>query len=194
MVATVDHDLHRRRRHAVNSFFSTASIRRLEPIMKAHMARVLQCLEESAERGEIVQLHHVFKACTSDVIATYAFGQSFGFLERADLGRPYFEGVDLFFGMTHIFGHFTWFADLLQSLPAWSVNMFVPSLRELWSKQSWWLERVREIRNSPNPERIKSTIFEGILNSSLPEEDKTDARLAAESQLIVFAGEGTTGK
>ncbi|KAK7724451.1 hypothetical protein SLS63_008708 [Diaporthe eres] len=160
--------------------------------MKAHMARVLQCLEESAERGEIVQLHHVFKACTSDVIATYAFGQSFGFLERADLGRPYFEGVNLFFGMTHIFGHFTWFADLLQSLPAWAVNMFVPSLRELWSKQSWWLERVREIRNSPNPERIKSTIFEGILNSSLPEEDKTDARLAAESQLIVFAGEGTT--
>jgi hypothetical protein len=53
---------------------------------------------------------------------------------------------------------------------------------------------VNEIRSSPNPERIKSTIFEGILNSSLPEEDKTNARLAAEAQLVVFAGEGTTGR
>jgi len=31
------------------------------------------------------------------------------------------------------------------------------------------------------------------LTSSLPEEEKTDTRLASEAQLIVFAGEGTTG-
>ena len=40
---------------------------------------------------------------------------------------------------------------------------------------------------------MKSTIFEGILNSTLPDEEKTDARLASEAQLVVFAGEGTTG-
>lgn len=53
---------------------------------------------------------------------------------------------------------------------------------------------MREIRNSPNPERIKKTIFEGIFNSSLPAEEKTDERLASEAQLVVFAGEGTTGE
>lgn len=52
---------------------------------------------------------------------------------------------------------------------------------------------MREIRTSPNPERVKSTIFEGILNSKLPAEEKTDQRLASEAQLVVFAGEGTTG-
>ena len=56
----------------------------------------------------------------------------------------------------------------------------------------WWIDRVREIRSSPNPERIKSTIFEGILNSNLPAADKTDGRLASEAQLVIFAGEGTT--
>lgn len=45
---------------------------------------------------------------------------------------------------------------------------------------------------SPNPERVKSTIFDGILNSKLPPADKTDARLASEAQLVIFAGEGTT--
>lgn len=58
----------------------------------------------------------------------------------------------------------------------------------------WWVNKVREIRTSSNPERIKSTIFEGILESSLPPEEKTDIRLASEAQLIVFAGEGTTGQ
>lgn len=58
----------------------------------------------------------------------------------------------------------------------------------------WWIAKVREIRTSPNPERVKSTIFEGIFNSSLPAEEKTDERLASEAQLVVFAGEGTTGE
>jgi hypothetical protein len=63
----------------------------------------------------------------------------------------------------------------------------------LTTYKQWWIERVREIRSSPNPERVKSTIFEGILNSTLPDEEKIDTRLASEAQLIVFAGEGTTG-
>lgn len=48
-----------------------------------------------------------------------------------------------------------------------------------------------DIRNSPNRDRVKSTIFEGILDSSLPESEKTNERLASEAQLVVFAGEGT---
>lgn len=56
-----------------------------------------------------------------------------------------------------------------------------------------WIEQVENIRDSPNPERVKSTIFEGVLGSKLPEEDKTNARLAHEAQLVVFAGQGTTG-
>lgn len=55
------------------------------------------------------------------------------------------------------------------------------------------MDRVRKIRKSPNPEEIKSTIFEGILGSSLPPEEKTDARMAHDAQLIGLAGEGTTG-
>jgi hypothetical protein len=64
----------------------------------------------------------------------------------------------------------------------------------LTSGYKWWIGRVREIRKSPDPERVKTTIFEGIFNSPLPSEEKTDTRMASEAQLIVFAGEGTTGK
>lgn len=57
-----------------------------------------------------------------------------------------------------------------------------------------WVEAVEAIRNSKNPERVKNTIFEGILSSKLPDEEKSTLRLAQEAQLVVFAGEGTTGE
>ncbi|KAK8033519.1 hypothetical protein PG991_002917 [Apiospora marii] len=171
LVATVDHDFHRRRRNAVNAFFSTASIRRLEPIMKEQTGKLLARMGEHGRWEQVVQMHHMFKACTSDVINMYAFGESFSFLDRLDYGAPYFEAVDVFFGLTHVFGHFTWLADLIQMVPVSVVAAFAPSLKELGEKQN-----------------DKDDHFRG----NLPKEDKTDQRLAAEAQLIIFAGEGTT--
>lgn len=48
------------------------------------------------------------------------------------------------------------------------------------------------MRENPNSEKSKQTIFRGILTSKLPIEEKSDMRLASEAQLVVFAGEGTT--
>ncbi|KUI64499.1 Trichodiene oxygenase [Cytospora mali] len=172
IVSTPDHDLHRRRRNALNSFFSVASIRRLEPIMKKYMAKLIARMEKAGSTGEVLQMHHLFKACASDVITIYAFDDCFGFMDTPDCGKAFFESTD--------------------NMPTWLVKVLFPSLSELRDRQDWWITKVREIRNSPNPERVKKTIFEGIFNSSLPAEEKTDQRLASEAQLVVFAGEGTT--
>ena len=40
----------------------------------------------------------------------------------------------------------------------------------------------------------KDTIFDGVLKSNLPEEEKSTARLGHEAQLTVLAGQDTTGK
>ena len=193
MVTTVDHDVHRRRRNAVNAFFSNNSIRRLEPIVQERLRTLLKRVR--GVEGKPLEMHPVFRACTNDVITTYAFGQSFSLLDRPDFGVPYFESSDVFFRLEHLFGHFFWLADLVQALPLWAMPMLFPNLSELVEKQSWWIDRVREIRDAPNAEaRSKSTIFEGILSSGLPKEDLSDKRLSAEAQLIIFAGEGTTGK
>ncbi|CAI7649241.1 unnamed protein product [Penicillium glandicola] len=192
IVSTPDHSLHRQRRNALNSFFSVASIRRLEPIMKKYMGKMVTIMENAGKTGQILHMHHLFKACASDVITVYAFGECFDFLDRPDCGRSFFESTDVFFYLTHIFGLVPSLVHYVQNMPSWLVKLLLPSLSELRDRQDWWLTKVREIRKSPNPERIKSTIFEGILNSSLPVEEKEDERLASEAQLVVFAGEGTT--
>ncbi|KAK8119364.1 Cytochrome P450 [Apiospora kogelbergensis] len=191
IVSTVEHDVHRRRRNGLNSFFSVASIRRLEPIIQERIAKMMWRLEVEAAAGADVQLHRVFKACASDVITTYGLGDSLDFLSMPDYGQAWFASTDFFFYLTHVFAVFPWFVQLVQFAPSWLVEGSVPSLRYLRMRQEWWMEKVREIRASPDQTKINRTIFAGILGSSLPDEEKTDIRLASESQLVIFAGEGT---
>ncbi|KAM4059506.1 cytochrome p450 [Hirsutella rhossiliensis] len=195
IVATIDHDVHRKRRGPISVYFSTASIRRLEPLMQEHLAKLLSRMEEAGRRGEVLPMHYVFRAATSDMITKYAFGDSFHFLDRKDFAMPYMESTNVFSMLNHTFCHFPWVGALLAWAPPWAVKALIPSLAEMWDKQLMWIERVQQLRQSKkaDSERVKSTIFEGILaSSSIPEEEKTDARLAHEAQLIVFAGEDTT--
>jgi cytochrome P450 len=134
-VSTPDHDLHRRRRNALNSFFSVASIRRLEPIMKKYMGIMVARMAEAGKTGEVMQMHHVFKACASDVITVYAFGECFGFMESPDFGKAFFESTDVFFYLTHIFGLVPWLVHYVQNVPTWVVNLLIPSLSELRARQ-----------------------------------------------------------
>nr|POE87145.1 trichodiene oxygenase [Quercus suber] len=192
MVSTPDHDLHRQRRSVVNAFFSVASIRRLEPIMKNSLSKMFKHIDNASENGNIVQMHRLFKACASDVITQYAFGDSLNFLDQSDCGKPYFDATDWFFYLTHVFGLFPGLVAQAQTCPAWIIRIIAPFLSALRDRQDWWIDKVRDIRNSKDRDRVKKSIFDGILNSSVPESEKSDKRLASEAQLIVFAGEGTT--
>lgn len=192
MVTTMDHDVHRRRRNAVSAFFSNNSIRSMEPVLQKYISLLMRRLSE--QRSEVpVKLHDLFRALTNDFITTYAFGQSLGLLDETDFGRSYYESSDVFFRMSHLFGHFFWLADFVYGLPLWMAPMMFPSLTELAKKQQQWMDMVHEIRASPSMSKAHGTIFEGIMNQGLPAEDLTSKRLLAEAQLIVFAGEGTTG-
>ena len=56
------------------------------------------------------------------------------------------------------------------------------------------MAQIDEIKNSEDEDAGKDTIFDGVLKSKLPEEEKATARLGHEAQLTVLAGQDTTGK
>jgi len=176
----------------MSAFFSNNSIRRLEPIMHERLRTLLGRLRQHGSHPMV--MHPVFRACTNDVITTYAFGTCFNLLDEPTFGLPYFDSCDVLFRLEHVFGHFFWLADLVHKAPLWLVPWLIPGMRLLVEKQRWWIDRVREIRDHPDREaRSKSTIFEGVISGRLVEKDLTDKRLVAEAQLVIFAGEGTTG-
>ncbi|KAL7803486.1 cytochrome P450 [Trichoderma aethiopicum] len=167
-------------------------VRRLEPIVKEQIGQIFARLADSAKRKEVVEMHHLFKACASDIITLYAFGDSFSFLHQLDYGQGYFDACDKLNTMTHVFGNFPWLRILASSAPDWAIKKLVPSMSDFLDKKEWWINKIREIRGSVDPKLAHDTILGGILNSSLPPEDKTDERVANEAQLVVLAGEGTT--
>ena len=60
-------------------------------------------METSGKSSEVLQMHHIFKACASDVITVYAFNDSFELMNEPDYGRAFFDSTDVFFYMTHLF-------------------------------------------------------------------------------------------
>lgn len=141
IVATAEHDKHRRRRNVLVSFFSGASVRRLEPIIKAHVEQLLLRLGESdsPKTGRIFEIHHVIKACMSDLITQYAFGDSLHFLDQKDFGRSYYETSDKLHHLTHVVGNWPWLFALGESLPRLSryvTSTFFPTTGEFLDKQA----------------------------------------------------------
>ena len=92
-------------------------MRRLEPIIHEHVLKLMKRFHEHGLRNEIIEPHHMLKACASDVITLYAFGDSFHWLDKPDCGRSYFEAGDMFNSLTHVFGAFPWLFRLAVAAP-----------------------------------------------------------------------------
>lgn len=90
---TVGHALHRRRRAAFSSFFSKASIRRLQPAIQSRVDTLCEKLSEKMDTGEPVNMVHAFSALTQDVITEYCFSDCRNVLEMQDFSPWYYDIV-----------------------------------------------------------------------------------------------------
>lgn len=91
-LGTLEHSAHRRRRNALNPFFSKQAIRRLEPIIHRVLNTAFLRLDEHAESGAVLRTNLFYAAITGDIIGNYCFGPSEGHLDRKDLNAPFFDG------------------------------------------------------------------------------------------------------
>lgn len=91
--------------------------------------------EGAGKDGTILRMHPIFKAYASDIITTYAFGDSFHFLDAEDWGNAYFSSTDKYFGLTHVFGHFPIVMKLVNNMPTWLLGLMIPNLTEMSEKQ-----------------------------------------------------------
>lgn len=91
MLASADHDLHRRRRAALNPFFSRQNVRRLEPVINDTLQHLLRRMEGWERTGEPVQMNAAFRAATKDIIQAYALGAGDRCLDKEDCNKAFFE-------------------------------------------------------------------------------------------------------
>jgi cytochrome P450 len=93
-LVTLDHDLHRVRRSALNPFFSQAKVRKLEPIIQRRAQKLLFRMGNLENTGQPLNIFYLFSAFTSDVIVEYAFGESHNYPEREDLNEDFYHMMD----------------------------------------------------------------------------------------------------
>lgn len=125
ILATVDHDMHRRRRAVLNPYFSQQNVRRLEPIIKDTLANLLRRFDGWAREGAPVQLNTAFRAATKDVIQAYALGESAKCLDMPDCNAAFFDVLTPQ-RICHLGNHIYWLAKLLNNLPPATMKFLVP--------------------------------------------------------------------
>jgi hypothetical protein len=135
VVATVSHELHRMRRAALNPYFSKASIRRLEPIIRDTVSNLLKRMDYHQKSGEILPMTVVYKAMTSDIINNYAFGKSSNSMDMEDYNVSFFDAVEAIFEGSHLSLQFGWLGPLMESLPMALTGKLMPGMAHLFKMQ-----------------------------------------------------------
>src|SRR5881227_1736964 len=72
------------RRGALNRYFSKASIAKLEPLIHDLADRLCNKLLARRGNGKPFDITMAYSCFTTDIISSYAFGQTEGFLEQPD--------------------------------------------------------------------------------------------------------------
>ncbi|GJC90649.1 cytochrome P450 monooxygenase tri4 [Colletotrichum liriopes] len=171
---TVDHDLHRRRRGAMNKFFSRLQMFKLEPKVHALAQRLCDKLIAGASNPDkVVPLTEAYSCFTSDVVSEYCFGEAFGFLKQEDWTPNFRDAVYGQLNHMFIFKFFPWLKGILVVGP-------------------WHVEQARERKATGSGDDKDTNVFAELFDSDLPPEEKTTKRLTAEGVVVMIAGTETT--
>ena len=99
---TVEHELHRTRRAALNQHFSRKSVRELCPWILSRIEMLCGRFEEAVRSGEIVNLKYGYAALALDVIYQYCFSRTLDSISMRDFNREYIDVLEEGFRMTPI--------------------------------------------------------------------------------------------
>ena len=129
LAGTVDHDVHHRRRMALNPFFSKASTNKLEPLIQSKIDELCDRLKRTPG---VVNLGDAFTALTVNIIGRFAFGQDYGYLKREDFGSQWrYDLMNMMHG-SKILAHFHFLLTLMKWLPQrWVASMAPAAMAEV---------------------------------------------------------------
>jgi cytochrome P450 len=191
ILATRDHDMHRRRRAVLNPYFSHQNVRRLVPVINDVLANLLRRMDGWAAQGEPVGMNNPLRAATTDVIREYCFGSGGKkCLDMDDCNAAFFD-VILPSRISHLGTHVYWLAKTMANLPAGLMTILLPRVGVFASFVIDLAKQVDVMKKTKDLPEGK-TIFHEMLRGDIPEAEKETRRLTDEAMVLVIAGSDTT--
>lgn len=193
---TVDHDLHRLRRAAINPFFSKQKVAALQPVIQRLVDKFCRKLEKVRVTDEVVPMECAFDAFTMDVITEYSLDTNFGYLDHPGWSSDFRELERAFGEMGYLQKLFPPLLNIMNSLPDWLIIWMNPSMKLLLDFfrdcNAIAVGMLGETDGKKYEEKEHPTIFYEIIHSDLPPTEKTPKRLEGEAAAVLGAGAVTT--
>ncbi|MCJ1386032.1 hypothetical protein MMC17_009157 [Xylographa soralifera] len=201
-IGTGPHELHRIRKAAISPFFSSRSITDMEDDIQNHAARLFEDLEKRV--GEVLDMRVYFFAWTTDFITDTIFRHSTRLFWDSERAADWFKIVWDFSGNFPLMKHTPWLVTSGLALPLVVWKVLFPSLvpyisiyKDIFIMANKALVSDAEKADSVSEkmqEKTTKDIFETILSSDLPLEEKRPKRIANEVFNLLIAGSLTTSK
>jgi Cytochrome P450 len=189
---TIGHDHHRQRLSAIRPFFSKRSVTELEPMVCGKVEQFCQRLAAVSGTKEVINLTVAYMALSTDVITEYCFGDCTNYLRQKDFSVEWAEIMKYVFKLGAFWKLTPWIHRILRVTPIFIMNLMSPKASSLLHWQRIARKRASScIEKYHRGEKAKRTIFQGLLDSDLPPEEKTTDRLSDEAQTMLLAGSET---
>lgn len=203
MVTTINHEHHRLRRAALNSFFSKRSVVKLEPVIRENIGKLAQrFVAEIDKNGSVIRLDGAFMALTMDVITQYSYGTSYRYLDEPDFKIAWKDAVLAASANGAVLRLFPFMLPVSKCIPPWLLKKLDPQaavvleIQEMLRAQSAEsLQRLQAKRgdNDDDDDKQAKNIFDALNDPSmLPPQERTLDRLQDEGQILLAAGSETT--
>jgi len=197
---TIGHDLHKHRRTALDRFFSTQGVRKLQEVIEERIDALLNRLHEHARKSpkQDMDVMYPFSAFTSDVIREYSFAKSDHLVEALDYGKAVTDSLLMGTHMGKPFQHMPLLPKLVMALPDSLSAALFPGFDEFIKLSKAIHKQIDEIRTSQGTSKWQRdtshpTILHDLIQSpNLTLSEKTTDRLAQEGRVLVQAGTLTT--
>ncbi|MCJ1464854.1 hypothetical protein MMC07_003469 [Pseudocyphellaria aurata] len=194
---TLKHDAHRRRRAALNPFFSKQKVATLEPLVEEKIGQLSRRLQDFASSARVLSLSTAYSALTSDIVTAYTMIKGQDNLEAEDFNQSMVEAARGNVQMWHWGKYIPFIIWLYERTPVWMMRKFNVQMAEwtaLGQKTFREAQGFFSLESSdPIYEKAHKTIFYEIATSeSLLPEDKSLARIHADTMSVNAAGTETT--
>ncbi|RGP81330.1 cytochrome p450 [Fusarium longipes] len=187
--ATLEHELHKRRREPLNPFFSRQAVsRRIPRLLEEKTPQLKDHFKAAAASGGILNLSDIYFGFTNDIVCQYSFGSNENVLSDPTRAYTLRSNIRALLRSTNFAKQFTWIRDLLSLLP---IEFAPPGVQDMMSFRARIRLQINDVIKSHEQTRPKkqTSIFH-VLRASpkLPKSEKSQARLEDEAALLVMAG------
>ncbi|MCJ1389938.1 hypothetical protein MMC18_002796 [Xylographa bjoerkii] len=175
-----------------------ASVRRLQPVIEERVDTLVERLRGFKHmKGEesVLKIDYAFSAFTNDVVMEYSFGRSEHRLEQADFAPDFHDGIVETGNGAALLKQMFWIYHIINSLPEWLAVFMIPSVAGMLRTQHTVEAQIIQIKSQPQSsyqDLPHPVVFSELLESDLPDSEKTLAHLRDEANILMGAGTMTT--